>query len=79
MIIHVLSLIFIEVASYLHVYYLLRTTMVLVCMGGGGDHRGDGWAGGGPSNCLGLTRRVAVIYMFAAQDAYTAQTEDPEF
>lgn len=36
--------------------------MVLVCMGGGGDHRGDGWAGGGPSNCFGLTRRVAVIY-----------------
>lgn len=68
MIIHVLSLIFIEVASYLHVYYFLRTTMVLVCMGG--DHRGNGWAGGGPSNCLGLTRRVAVIY--------TAQTEDPE-
>lgn len=32
----------------------------------------------GPSNCLGLTRRVSVIYMFAAQDAYTAQTEDPE-
>lgn len=52
--------------------------MVLVCMGWGWDHRGDGWAGGGPSNCLGLTRRVAVIYMFAAQDAYTAQTEDPE-
>lgn len=50
--------------------------MVLVCMGG--DHRGDGWAGDGPSNCFGLTRRVAVIYMFAAQDAYTAQTEDPE-
>lgn len=74
MIIHVLSLIFIEVASYL--YNVLLTTMVLVCMGG--DHRGDGWAGDGPSNCLGLTRRVAVIYMFAAQDAYTAQTEDPE-
>lgn len=42
--------------------------MVLVCMGG--DHRGNGWAGGGPSNCLGLTRKVAVIY--------TAKTEDPE-
>lgn len=35
-----------------------------------------GWDG--PSNCLGLTRRVSVIYMFAAQDAYTAQTENPE-
>lgn len=45
LIIHVLSLIFIKVASYL--YNVLLTTMVLVCMGGGGDHRGDGWAGVG--------------------------------
>lgn len=36
---------FLEVASYL--YNVLLTTMVWVCMGGGGDHRGDGWAGVG--------------------------------
>lgn len=74
LIIYVLLLIFKKVVFYL--YNVLLIIMVLVCMGG--DYRGDGWVGGGLFNCLGLIRRVVVIYMFVVQDVYIVKIEDFE-